>query len=165
MKKLFKYGPLFLMILSCSTLPQCYWDGEDDTLALVPNGIPIEFLPHYTTFYEVTGAWPYGTTAEYATSFPNAPTRLGVCYNSGGLKKSSPSFIRIRQDWWQNASLLSREALILHELGHCVLGRGHNDELFPDGREKSLMNSYLLRDRVYGPNREYYLKELGETNE
>lgn len=31
------------------------------------------------------------------------------------------------------------EALVFHELGHCVLGRDHNTELLPNGDPKSMM--------------------------
>lgn len=38
---------------------------------------------------------------------------------------------------WQNQSRL--EALIFHELGHCILGREYDPNLLPKGDRKSVM--------------------------
>ena len=35
--------------------------------------------------------------------------------------------INIDLDFWQSSNRLAKEFLIFHELGHCVLGRSHND--------------------------------------
>jgi hypothetical protein len=67
------------------------------------------------------------------------------------------------------------EALIFHELGHCILGRAHDDSTLPNGDLKSLMNSNdlgIYSSCVYAVDNEpcdltfkrtYYLDELFNT--
>jgi hypothetical protein len=47
---------------------------------------------------------------------------------------------------WINAAKENQEALIFHELGHCLLNRLHRDNRFPNGADVSIMNS-----KSYGP--------------
>ncbi len=45
---------------------------------------------------------------------------------------------------WTSESIQNREALIFHELGHCVLGRySHKDDLLPNKSPASIMSSTL----------------------
>jgi len=70
---------------------------------------------------------------------------------------------------WQND--LQLEALIFHELGHCILGRVHDQNLMPKGDPKTLM--YPDNISLYSPcfyslgnpcdltyRRPYYIDEL-----
>jgi hypothetical protein len=53
--------------------------------------------------------------------------------------------ISVSESYWLTASDLEREELVFHELGHCILGRGHEDGAMPisgGSIYKSLMNSY-----------------------
>ena len=76
---------------------------------------------------------------------------------------------------WAYATPQAREALIFHELGHCLLNRNHRDDQLPNGDYASLMNSSY--NRLYEPcaydlegdngkscnqtfKRPYYLNEL-----
>jgi hypothetical protein len=75
---------------------------------------------------------------------------------------------------WQYLSNNSKEELIFHELGHCILARfEHKNDLFADGSPKSIMyksNSDLYAPCTYdisGSNdcnritrRKYYIDEL-----
>jgi hypothetical protein len=78
---------------------------------------------------------------------------------------------------WRFASDFVKEALIFHELGHCVLQRlDHRDDWLPNGDFASLMNSNSISlydicvyDLGNGPcnrtfKREYYLDELFDPN-
>ncbi len=72
---------------------------------------------------------------------------------------------------WDN---MSAEMIVFHELGHCVLGKDHDDEevftvrLDKNGVEEgtsykvpvSLMNTYGVDDWVYEKNFSAYLREL-----
>ena len=66
----------------------------------------------------------------------------------------------VNAKWWQSASEGQREALVMHELGHCVLERGHNNAYNSISAPESIMNAYLLDARQYETHREYYLDEL-----
>jgi len=63
---------------------------------------------------------------------------------------------------WNRSSLLVREMIVFHELGHCALGRGHKEIADSNGACLSMMNSGTTDCRVYytNVNKEYYLDEL-----
>lgn len=79
--------------------------------------------------------------------------RAGECTNL------SNGDIVIDTLFWAYATVATKEQLIFHELGHCVLGREHNAKIV-NGREQSIMNPNLLLDSTYLPNRDEYIKEL-----
>lgn len=73
---------------------------------------------------------------------------------------------------WRSASENERECLVFHELGHCLLNRGHRTERFPNNAYVSLMNpddravyatcAYPIGNDACDkrPRRDYYLDEL-----
>jgi hypothetical protein len=46
--------------------------------------------------------------------------------------------VLLRHDWWDSTVESERWAIVRHELGHCALGRQH-DETAADGCPKSVM--------------------------
>jgi hypothetical protein len=61
--------------------------------------------------------------------------------NSSSLENDIQKIVSINPNitcWFTEEE---HEALILHELGHCVLGRLHDNGLLPNGDLKSLMNA------------------------
>lgn len=75
--------------------------------------------------------------------------RVGVC-----VKWSNGDFdIQIDKRYWDYASDLDREVLILHELGHCDLGLEHSDP-------SSIMEPYHIGAENYLANQNYYINEL-----
>ncbi len=76
---------------------------------------------------------------------------------------------------WQNASDNERECLVFHELGHCLLKRGHRLSRFPNSAYVSLMNpddravyatcAYPIGGDVCDKRyrRDYYLNELADS--
>ena len=96
----------------------------------------------------------------------NDGTAAGLCtFPQAG----EPPFIRLdtTSSNWQN-NLFSRETLVFHELGHCVLDiRGHRDRRLPNENYASLMRT--SGEQVYGGlltgfKRDYYLDELFDEN-
>lgn len=92
----------------------------------------------------------------------NDGTAAGLCnFPING----EPPYIRLdtTSSNWQN-NPWSREILVFHELGHCILDRRvHRDALLPNGNLASLMRSN--GEQVYGGRlnafkRAYYLDEL-----
>jgi hypothetical protein len=70
---------------------------------------------------------------------------------------------------WQHLTETRRELLLLHELGHCLLGRLHRDEQIEmavpnTGRTSripaSVMNTYNISATLFHELQNYYLKEL-----
>ena len=82
----------------------------------------------------------------------------GLCHYSS----TRPNQIIIDKSFWSSASSMIREMVVFHELGHCVLGRGHRESHYSDGRCVSIMQSglgscYLLYNDVH---RDAYINEL-----
>ena len=85
---------------------------------------------------------------------------IGQCsYN-----RFNPRLVTIDQSFWNRSSDLSREFVVFHELGHCVLNRGHLEDAFSNGACKSIMRSGTGRcfDAYNIRNRDYYVEELFE---
>lgn len=84
---------------------------------------------------------------------------LGLCYDAG----TKYALITINEDNWAKASYSKREYIIWHEMGHCVLNRGHLDMLKPDFHPVSIMypDSRVVEDtRYYNRHRQEYIEEL-----
>lgn len=95
------------------------------------------------------------------------PGEIGVC-EQGPFQAPR---VLVGRAAWRARSDAGREALIFHELGHCLLGRDHRDDLtalrLQDGRSgyapASLMNTRGVRPDLYASDRNYYLSELFKT--
>jgi len=78
---------------------------------------------------------------------------IGVCCKAN--KK-----IIIDSGFWDSTTQDQRNLLIMHELGHCDIGREHT----PQG-VKSIMYSSIITPGVYNPNSNYPNKELEPSPE
>lgn len=82
------------------------------------------------------------------------PDTLGMCEHYPG----SPEIQILASSWIIEDDTL-HEILMFHELGHCVLGRGHNLNKM-DGTPVSIMYPYILDRFVYLTHRGAYIHEL-----
>lgn len=87
------------------------------------------------------------------------PKYLGTC-----LYALTPT-ITINTLYWDSLPDYGKEELLMHELGHCVLGRvQHVDDviLAPDGNYimASVMSTYYFSAWTYQHYRDYYMREL-----
>ena len=75
--------------------------------------------------------------ASVPVAFGETHGSLGVCTRSafGGNE------VTIDREWWNLCSPAAKRLLIFHELGHCVLGRAHRDDVDEGGHPVSIMNS------------------------
>jgi hypothetical protein len=83
----------------------------------------------------------------------------GVCFVYPDGKKE----IIIQKEIWDNINYVQKQVLIFHELGHCALGRSHDDETTTvDGKKvkTSIMNSVIPTSEDYKAYENGYLKEL-----
>ncbi|MEO5583647.1 MAG: hypothetical protein ABIR66_13230 [Saprospiraceae bacterium] len=83
---------------------------------------------------------------------------LGQCsYSSAESKK-----LTIDLPFWNTSSNLGKEFVIFHELGHCSLGRLHDETKDKQGICQSIMRSGLeeCRDNYTSLTRKMYLDEL-----
>ncbi len=106
---------------------------------------------------------------DYSTDL--GETLCGQCNSREPLdKKQKIILINAHLVCWDHAQEL--EALIFHELGHCILRREHLSDTLPNGDPKSLMidgdlTVYAPCRYVFGPvdcnnvhKRKYYIDEL-----
>lgn len=82
---------------------------------------------------------------------------VGLCYYSAN--GSTPE-IHLLEWYWNLASDIHRENLVFHELGHCILGRKHDNDIGLSGVPESIMNYYLIAPHQYETNRAILLQEL-----
>ena len=83
---------------------------------------------------------------------------VGLCNH----RLDQPNHVIIDKDFWASASENSKEMIIFHELGHCYLERGHNDDKKSDGTCASIMRSGRggCIDFYTKSNKNDYLNEL-----
>lgn len=89
---------------------------------------------------------------------------VGECHEDERGQKE----IRINPGYFNNASDAQREMVIAHELGHCLLGKKHDNsyktfEGFNGTYPTSIMNSFAFNEdqlKVYTANRHYYYTRL-----
>ena len=95
----------------------------------------------------------------YKISNPNVDA---VCWSNSKTKVGEK--IEIRRSRWEVLSEASREQLLYHELGHCVLNRDHRNDDSSTWCPSSIMNKYTFTEgqiqNCYIPDHTYYLEEL-----
>lgn len=87
------------------------------------------------------------------------PSFEGVCFSY----PDGQTEVIIRESWWNSASQALRESLLYHELGHCVLGRDHDNETVDVNgvsKKASMMNSVIVNSNQYNTHKAGYLTEL-----
>jgi len=82
----------------------------------------------------------------------------GTC----SFSSHAPNHIVIDETFFNQTSELYKEMVIFHELGHCVLFRGHNEATHAAGTCASIMRSGIegCRDNYRTTTRKSYLDEL-----
>lgn len=86
---------------------------------------------------------------------------IGICHTwTSTLKKFRE--ITVNRKWFEEHkdNKPAVRQLIEHELGHCVLGRGHEEEVKDDGYPVSVMFPMHFSVTHYEENYEYYTEEL-----
>ncbi len=116
-----------------------------------PSVIQPEFLPIVQTFLNeahLRGMHPsmQGVSVVMAPDGNFNGDRVGQCWYGSGV-------VEIRESYWRKADYNAKENLIFHELGHCVLQKGH--KACPD-----VMCSSLLPSRVWGEMRGFLLNNF-----
>ncbi len=87
------------------------------------------------------------------------PSVIGLCERGGAIRRItlSPSF-------WNSVDTTQRELVTHHELGHCVLARGHRTTLLSNGDRASIMYPVIFSNSMYTRHHAYYLAELFDPN-
>jgi len=156
----------FLFILLPLFLHACYHEAELNEVTQSPS-------PVYQN--TDTRLWTYFSSFENeanARGFHIDINALGIVSSIDGIDddgvagycsyiNNDPHRIVIDSDFWSSANSTIREMVVFHELGHCVLLRGHSEESV-NGVCQSIMASGLGSCNViYNQNnRSNYLNEL-----
>ena len=99
----------------------------------------------------------------YGKNIPNITIEFrDLPGNAKGLCNTITRKIYIDEDKWYGIGKLSQEELIFHELGHCVLGLGHD---FTIKSRDFCPTSMMYKDGAivegcYEKDRDYFIKEL-----
>ena len=153
-----------LFVIIISSCQQDLTDQEDSQISGVD--IDSELAPYFIIFQEE--ASNHGLNIDYESSNVSAEiiqidegSVAGTCSTNGHDLRH----ITIDQSFWDRASPLLREMVIFHELGHCILGRGHSEDQFDNGICRSIMRSGLgdCIDAYSATNRPYYIEELFDS--
>jgi len=99
----------------------------------------------------------FGTLSLMSEGYGKNYDTIGLCINH-----FRPTVI-LDKKFWRTASPVQREELVFHELGHCILGRDHEEatqNLLGYTQPVSLMNPYILSEPDYLHMRDYYIAEL-----
>jgi hypothetical protein len=117
--------------------------------------VPSDIQPYLSTFEAKYG---YNVSyIQYSFSSLESPY-VGMCTIDNGSES-----ITIDPTFWSEIDDNQKEALVMHELGHCVLFRAHLNTLQPNGDDTSVMNAYMMAESAYVNQRDYYLNELFNT--
>jgi hypothetical protein len=80
---------------------------------------------------------------------------IGLCETAGGKRR-----VTFDPDFWERVSETQRELLAHHELGHCVLYRGHRSATLSSGAVASIMYPTIMGSSTYLSDYDYYQEEL-----
>jgi len=164
---------LFLFFFSGLLLTSCY---VEESISDLDSKAPSE-----KSYPDVDRRlWPYFTSFEAAALEHGIRIDLVALKITGVIENIPDSgvagtcqfgshihHVTIDQQYWNRASDLRKEFVIYHELGHCVLARGHRETENGDGLCLSIMNSgttdcFVAYNEV---NKSYYLGELFDFEE
>lgn len=150
-----------LPILAFLSLQACQKE-ENVVTKSFPN-IDKEFWAYFEKFEQEAANHGYeydlinlGITAEIGETASSQ--WVGQCNHN----TNQPNHIVINKMFWNAADNWRKEKIIFHELGHCVLGRGHDEDVLNNGYCKSIMRSGLgaCLDNYTNDTDEYYINEL-----
>lgn len=160
--RLLTYGLLTLFIaLSCKN------NKVDDYDRISGTGIDPAFNEYIADFAQYGKLYTgknyenprldlgFGDLSSIPTSEPNTEV-VGVCYWS-----MLRPLIIVDNTFWLNADQFEREILLYHELGHCLLNRGHKEDMIEnEGRPESIMYPLVISSYQYRSHKNAYMSEL-----
>jgi hypothetical protein len=118
-----------------------------------------DFAPYYRSFLREAAKRGVGAAKKVSIEFSDDLDEAGVCEES----PVGTAMIKINRRIWDRQPFSKKEALVFHELGHCVLGRDHRDSETIVFWNIKIPSSIMASDDwfpYYGAFREYYLDEL-----
>jgi len=160
---------ILLLLLTATSMSAC---GEEDKPAYLDAEVPLDV---YVSRFK-DDAISIGRDIKYPdlavkfgkTKDDQNKNRIGYCTHMGPL-----ALIVIDEEFFNNSDDLTREALVYHEMGHCVLGRNHREDCRTTLTNILTGMGYILScpypesimypslpAKAYKENREFYVQEL-----
>ncbi|MDZ4675944.1 MAG: hypothetical protein SGI74_00410 [Oligoflexia bacterium] len=140
-----------LVGILCVALVGCAKEEEEKPVIEADFKLYVEEFAHQAKQRNVAVA-----TLSLTVKFDDAMTsEVGHCKVNSTLAK-----VTIKRQAWATMSTFDREALIFHELGHCLLRRPHLAELNADGKAKSIMYPSTMSGTYYSAEKEILVNEL-----
>lgn len=83
---------------------------------------------------------------------------IGYCQ---GLQNGLENHVSLDQEWWAESDDFQRQALVFHELGHCLMLMVHRGKWIPaENRPSSLMYPFIVASQAYQDHYDDYNAEL-----
>lgn len=130
-------------------------------------GMPDSVIPivgkFESDYHKYTGRNIRVTTQIVIKSIPMEIARVGCKDKDFTIAECfyEDNLIVLRAESWEFYGDARKEALLYHELGHCMLGiEQHVNTLDSEGNPTSLMNLKLIEEEIYLDNQDYYLDNL-----
>jgi hypothetical protein len=150
---------LALMVAGCGT--------SKSTSAISYNNSDFSsYVAHFEAIAQTTALGPNFkvtspiTISDTELTIPNFTAPAGEFIGATCTCDSAASHKITLAPGWVHLSPTTQEIGLLHELGHCELGRPHLETAKPDGTAESVMNSTGATDSEYAGNQPYYDTEL-----
>ncbi len=118
-----------------------------------------ELLPYVNQFQGTAAQYGHsGTISELVAKFGpmSNPRERAFC----DLVDGEPPTVMVNAETWETLDEASRESLMFHELGHCILKRVHMSERNSMGTPVSVMNPYAIDSETYEKHHDEYVAEL-----
>ncbi len=119
-----------------------------------------EFTPYLNRFLAYSKQNGRDLSASVNVTYGNLQGKhLGVCEEAW----LQTPHVEINRAAWGASPESTKEMMLFHELGHCLLGRSHIDTKVSAGPSlipSSIMGSHGVPGRLYEQFQDYYLTEL-----
>lgn len=130
-----------LILTLLSLLLACGRDSSNE-LTAIDHFIDDRLYEHYETFK--AEAKKRNIEVDFVTM--NVEGYIGDIRDQGVVGQcqtysDGSKAVVIEEGYWNRLSDLKKEFIVFHELGHCILNRGHLDEINASGSCGSIMNS------------------------
>jgi hypothetical protein len=159
---------LLLLFLLISLVTACKKESKSSVISggSLADGSDMRFDPYVEAFMDrllLAGLAPDTSLLDIQFSNSLPKNVLGRCSKVDGVYET----VYINQTLWRTLNAGSKEELIFHELGHCLLDRGHDTTLATDGTALPVSIMYpnhLGAHYTSAANYSAYQTELFSTN-
>jgi hypothetical protein len=134
----------------------------------VPEGVAADFRPYVRNFLAESQKYTlpveFNDRLNHLTIKYGYPSRLNDEHDFVGWCELNTTTIIVEKETWSTYAEGSRQSLIDHELGHCLLERHHRPFLAPGNNPVSIMFPNVMPSDYYAKNKDRLYPELFDYN-